>query len=312
MPECDRVDSENEFHFHINYVKTEPHLRLASFAAVVVLAFTLCATAQENPYFVTYDSHLEEPGNLEISTQTMIGLQKQNLPTYVAPLLELEYGANGWWTSELYLEGAAQSHEGVFTGWRFENRFRPLKSEHWINPVLYVEYENVNEASRIRKEIVGHAEPSSESLAELRGEAAREIEGKLILSSNVRGWNISENFIVEKNLVQSEAPEFGYALGVSRPLASVASGKPCTFCRENFKAGLELYGGLGDTENFGTSNTAQYLAPDLVWQLNSQNSMKVSTAFGLTPGSDRMILRLGYTYEIDGFGGKVKKMFSGK
>ena len=30
-----------------------------------------------------------------------------------------------------------------------ENRFRPLKREHIINPVLYLEYESLNEASKI-------------------------------------------------------------------------------------------------------------------------------------------------------------------
>jgi len=278
-----------------------------------LFALPLAAHTQEPPYFVTYDHHLEEPGNLEISTQTTFGLQKQQLPTFVAPLLEVEYGWNGWWTSELYLEGAGQVDDtAVFTGWRLENRFRPLRREHRINPILYFEFEDVNEASRIRKEIVGHAEQTGESLAVLRRNKAREVEGKLILSSNVRGWNISENFIVEKNTTEAEAVEFGYALGVARPLATVASGKDCHFCRENFIAGLELYGGLGTTDDFGTSHTAQYIAPALVWQINASNSVKAETAFGLTHGSDRLLLRVGYTYEIAGFGTMVRNMFKGK
>ncbi len=40
---------------------------------------------------------------------------------------------------------------------------------------------------------------------------------KLILSSNFRDWNISENFIAEKNFAH-EPWEFGYAVGASRPL----------------------------------------------------------------------------------------------
>jgi hypothetical protein len=278
-----------------------------------LFALALAAPAQEPPYFVTYDHHLEEPGNLEISFQPTIGLQKQKLPTFIAPLLELEYGWNGWWTSELYLEGAGEVGDtAVFTGWRFENRFRPLRREHRINPILYFEFEDINEASRIRKEIVGHSEQTDESLATLRLNKAREVEGKLILSSNVHGWNISENFIVEKNTSEAEAVEFGYALGVARPLATVASGKDCRFCRENFTAGLEIYGGLGTTDEFGTAHTAQYIAPALVWQINSANSVKASTAFGLTRGSDRVLLRFGYTYEIAGFGTKVRNMFKGK
>src|SRR5207245_2042093 len=148
--------------------------------------------------------------------------------------LELEYGWTPRWTSEFYLEGqSTRGDSTILTGWRFENRWRALAGEHRINPVLYFEYENINEASRIQKEVGGHAETSSERNADLRRERARELEGKLILSSNVRDWNISENFIVEKNLVASEGVEFGYALGVMRPLARLATGKPCRFCREN-------------------------------------------------------------------------------
>ena len=44
-------------------------------------------------------------------------------------------------------------------------------------------------------------------------------------------------------------------------LALAAGRKACLFCRENFTAGLELYGGLGTTDSFGWKQTSQYLAP---------------------------------------------------
>src|SRR4051812_42240884 len=107
---------------------------------LVLFLLISCAGAQEAPYFVTYEHSMEEPGNLEISTQTTIGVQKQNLPTFIGSLLEFEYGVKGWWTSSLYLEGASQRHDStIFTGFRIENRFKPLKSEHKINPLLYFE-----------------------------------------------------------------------------------------------------------------------------------------------------------------------------
>ncbi len=284
---------------------------LLSLAALILLAVS--AAAQSNPFFVTYDHHLEEPGNLEISHQSNIGFQKHDLPTYWAPLLELEYGVTGWWSSSLYLEAASQPHDStVFTGYRLENRFKPLKAEHKINPILYFEFEDINEASRIQKEIVGHAEPSNEPFSELRHEHEREIEAKLILSSSVKNWTISENFIVEKNLSQDEGFEFGYAFGTYRPLSTIASGKECRFCRENFAAGIEMYGGLGSTEAFGISQTAHYLAPGLVWRLSDTSNVKVSPAFGLTENSARMLLRFGYTYEINGFGSKVAHLFGRK
>jgi hypothetical protein len=97
--------------------------------------------------------------------------------------------------------------------------------------------------------------------AEGYSETERELELKLILSSNVRGWNISENFISTKLLTEPEPWEFGYAFGVSRPLALTAGGKDCFFCRENFSAGAEIYGGLGDMDSFGLNQTSHYAGP---------------------------------------------------
>src|SRR6266436_3603165 len=122
----------------------------------LMLGAVAVASGQEGPYFVTYTHYLEEPGNFEIALANTTGVPKNDRSVYNAPWLELEYGFTGWWTTELYLEGVTTSRDGSgFTGWRWENRFRPLKGEHRFNPVLYVEYENINEASRIQKEVVG-------------------------------------------------------------------------------------------------------------------------------------------------------------
>ncbi len=288
-------------------------MRRTILALALFALLPLAARAQEKPYFVTYDHTMEEKGNLEISSESTFGLQKQNLPTFYAPLAEFEYGWSGWWTSELYLEGATQSHDAtVFTGWRLENRFKPLKGEHRVNPILYFEYEHTSEASRVNTEVVGHSELTSETLSELNGEKNNELEGKLILSSNAKGWNIAENFILEKNLTENEGVEFGYALGVYRPLSLIASGTNCRFCRENFTAGMELYGGLGSTQAFGFKDTAHYLAPVLAWRVGDDSTLKVSPGFGLTPTSSRMLIRLAYTFEVEGFGPKLKKMFGGR
>src|SRR5262249_46397707 len=144
------------------------------------------AGAQEAPYFVTYDHHLEEPGNLEIATWTTLGVPRSGQNLFLAPYAEFEYGVTGRWTAELYLEGqGTPGDSAVFTGWRLENRFKPFKREHGINPILYFEYESINEASRIHKEVVGNAEISNERNGELSRTHAHEIEAKLILSSNV-------------------------------------------------------------------------------------------------------------------------------
>ena len=280
-------------------------LRLVVCSAVVLLLAAVPVGAQERAYFVTYDHYLEEPGNLEIAASNTIGVPKHGDRGYSAPWLELEYGITGWWTAELYLEGVTTRHDGsAFAGWRWENRFRPLKGEHRVNPVFYVEYENITEASRIQKEIVGSGPLSIEPIAELRLEHAHELEGKLILSSAVRGWNVSENFIVEKNLSADEGFELGYSVGVSRPLGGLASGTTCYFCRENFVLGAEAYGGLGSTRERGLSDTRHFVAPVVGWHLTGRSTLKASVAFGLTEASDAYLVRVGWAYEFPLKGGR--------
>ena len=115
--------------------------------------------------------------------------------------------------TEVDLDGQATSGQSIlFTGYRWENRFRLLADEHWINPVLYVEVENANAADKSLLEVVGH--DGNHSLAAPNRYAAqqknRELEAKLILGSTFRGWTIAEYFIAQKN-VRHEPFEFGYA-----------------------------------------------------------------------------------------------------
>jgi hypothetical protein len=132
----------------------------------------------------------------------------------------------------------------------------------------------------------------------LRGEHAHELEGKLIVSSQVNGWNVAENFILEKNLSEAEGLEFGYSVGISRSLGGLANGTVCHLCRENFVAGVEAYGGLGTTMERTLSDTRHYVAPVVAWHLSERSTLKFSTGFGLTRASDRVLLRVGYAYEL--------------
>jgi hypothetical protein len=256
----------------------------------------------DGPYFITYTHDMEEPGNLEVSFDQVIGNPRLG-NTFLGSNLELEYGLKGWWTTELYLDGQATSNEStLFTGYRWENRFRPLMREHWINPVLYVEFENINAADKTLREIVGHdgIDDLLEPNAEARREHLHELETKLILSSNFKGWNVAENIIAEKNL-SNEPWEFGYAIGVSRPLALAATAKPCSFCRENLFAGMELYGGLGTRHEFGLHDTSHYLAPTVAWKLPNGTVLGISPGFGLNSNSAGFLLRFSVSYEIEQF-----------
>lgn len=280
---------------------------------IVLMLVTAPLSAQESPYFVTYSHYLEEPGNLELATSSTLGAPRAGEHFFIAPYAELEYGVTARWTTELYLEGQSTADDStIFTGWRWENRYRLLQREHPINPILYFEYESINEGSRIRKEVVGNAPEVGGPNSELRQTHAHELEAKLILSSTVHDWNLAENFIVEKNVSAGEGFEFGYALGAYRPLARIASGKSCRFCRENFSAGAELYGGLGSTNGFGLHDTAHYFAPVIAWQVSDNVTLRFSPAIGLTHQSNPVLLRFGYSYEIRAFRDKVARLFGGR
>jgi hypothetical protein len=280
--------------------RTRARVRRSLWFVFLVTAFSsIAALAQERPYFVVYSADLEEPGNLEVESKSAVG-KPQPANRFLGSSLEFEYGAKAWWTTEFYLDGVSVPRDStIFTGFRWENRFRPLAREHWINPVLYVEFENINGANKSLLEVVGHdgVPDFAAGNAEARQDQQRELELKLILGSNFRGWNLSENLIAEKNL-SNDPWEFGYAIGVSRPLKMAGSARKCALCAQRFQAGVEMYGGLGDRYTLGLHNTSQYLGPAINWTSPAGLTLSFSPQFGLNDYSVPRLYRLGVSYEI--------------
>jgi hypothetical protein len=160
------------------------------------------------------------------------------------------------------------------------------------------------------KEVVGFdtqfgtAEPNSTA----RREHKHEIETKLILSSNFRGWNISENLLGEKNL--ADAPwEFGYAVGAARPLRLKASPAECNLCLENLSAGVEFYGGVGTWHDLTLAGTSHYVAPTFALELPGQATFRLSPGFGLTGDSHRFLMRFSVSWEMPAFGRMARELF---
>ena len=274
------------------------------------LTFLPFCSAGEGPFFITYTHQMEEPRNLEIATKNVTGRPRGG-NRFLGAATEFEYGVTGWWTSEIYLDGqATRGDSALFTGYRWENRFRLLPREHWINPVLYLEFENINGADKGLLEVVGN--DGNDDLigpnADARREKKRELEAKLILGSHYKGWTFAENFIAEKN-IRHEPYEFGYAVGASRPLALSARPQRCNFCPENFQVGVEAYGGLGTHAGFGLRDTSHYVAPTVAWTLASGTTFKISPSFGVTGTSAGLLLRFGVSYEIAQFGRATRRLF---
>ena len=295
-----------------------PRFPRLSFRCFLALLFILCCDrslfAQESPYIVTYDHYLEEPGSLGLEYFSTFGTQRGG-NDFHAFWAEFEYGVTAWWTTEFYLDGQTTfSDSTLFTGFRVENRLRLLNREHFVNPVLYIEYEQISAADKILKEVEGHDVESdfAPSNSELPKDHDHELELKLLLSSTFKSWNVAVNPIATKNLSPSEPWEFAYAVGASRPLALKALPDRCNFCRENFIAGLEMYGGLGDVDSPGLHNTSHYLAPVIAWNLPSDWTFRLSSGFGLNDNSHRVLLRWGISREFSGLGEMVKRWFGGR
>jgi hypothetical protein len=268
--------------------------------------------AQERPYFITYNQELEEPGNLELAVNPVYGTQRGG-GGFLAGSTEIEYGITAWWTTELYVAGqGTRNDSALLTGYRLENRVRPLAREHRVNPVLYVEFESINGADKTLLEVVGHDVEADHAVPndEGRQEQKHELETKLILSSNL-DWNVSANVIAEKNL-SNEPWELGYALGVSRALSAAARPDPCAWCLENFTVGVELYGGLSTIHDVGFEDTSHYAAALLSWDLPGGVTVRLSPTFGLNRNSHEFLLRLGVSYEIPGVGRRIRRLFGGE
>lgn len=308
----DRREGRTRIHTGNRRMKNARSLLARAIAAVLFAVGGRCS-AQERPYFVTYSHEMEEPGNLEIESYGVVG-RPPGGNRFLGDATEFEYGVKAWWTTEFYLDGSAVANDStVFTGFRWENRFRPLAREHWINPVLYAEFENINGADRSLREVVGHdgvpdfTDPNDIS----RLEKKREMELKLILGSNFKGWNVSENFIAEKNL-NNNPWEFGYAVAASRPLRLAASARDNAWSADRFAAGVEMYGGLGDRYSFGLHNTSHYLGPTLNWSAPSGFTLSFSPQFGLNDYSLPRLYRFGVSYEIHQVFEKISALAGGR
>ena len=242
---------------------------------------------------------MEEQGEMEFETKTALAHPDGGNP-FGAMAAEYGYGVRSWWTAGVYLDTQATDEDSALvTGFRLESRFRPIRRDHIFNPILYVEYANISVADKAILEVVGHdgeadlAGPNKEARRAHRHEG----ELKLVLSSNLKSWNISENFIAEKNL--GHAPwEFGYSVGATRHLRSDPGGKSCRFCREKLSGGVEIYGGLGDTANLTLGHTSHYFSPLLGWQLARGVMLSFSPGFGLTRMTMERVYRVGFTYEF--------------
>jgi len=280
---------------------------IAGLAAAILLPGS--AWAGNGANFVLYNHHTEKQGETEIKLFSDFSDGGKGEEGYSAQLLEIEHGVTDYWTTALYFEGVKIDGEDYeFGGLRFENRLRLFNYGHFLNPVLYIEYEYLKPAHRYIRAATGRTDEDEEEGEE---KAEHEIETKLILGHDFSDrFNVAFNWINETNL-ESGKWEFGYATGLNYTFYESEGGgeghegggfRSKSWDVEELTLGIELYGGLGDSVlglTLDPDKTKQYLGVNLQAELENHIKLGIGGAFGLTSDSENAILRLVAGYEFE-------------
>jgi hypothetical protein len=222
-----------------------------------------------------------------------------------------EYGITSRWTAGLMVEG--QKIAGLPTtygGVRFNTYFHLLPHDRLLHFTLYGEYEDLNQASLYKMEISGFGgEDLVGPLALARHTAAHTFEQRAIMYHDWGRTNVTFNFVSETALEAPHENAFGYVWGVFRQargmdmggmdMGAMADMPPSPgFSSARLGYGLEMMGGLGNTQQFGFDwhQEQQYLGPVFSYALSPHWSVHFEPTFGLSHVSDPFVLRFGIGY----------------
>ncbi len=254
--------------------------------------------------FVLYNHHTAEPGEMEIMLMMDIG-QEPDGTNYTAQMVEFELGITERFTAEFMVEGQTTSGEDGyhFTGFRLEGRYRLFEYGTFLNPVLYVEYEDLSEDTKYVMEMSGREDASEKHKS--RPSRERVLETRLILGHDITDrFDVALNWLNESDL-DTGVTAFGYAVGLNYGLRAFGGGssghmEDKSEVHKSVTLGLEIFGGLGDSDKGLTANgnlTQHYFAPNLKIHATEKVMVKFGGAIGLTNVSqDIFRLALGYEF----------------
>lgn len=283
-------------------------LRPFGAALLAILASTSPGMAGQDANFVLYNQHMEEKGETEVEVYSDYSHVGNGESNYTAQLYEIEYGVTDLFTTSIYLETAKTFEDDQhydFGSVRWENRYRLFKDETLLNPVLYAEYEYKKPTSRFMRSVVGRTDGEDED-EHGEEESEHELETKLILGRDITSnLNVAFNMIQEINFMNG-LWSFGYAGGLNYAFYRAYDQSGVVDLEEagiqKLTLGLEVYGGLGDSEKGLTlsgSKTEQYLGVNLRADLKNEMHVGIGGAFGLTDNSEDAVARLTVGYEFE-------------
>ncbi len=288
-----------------------------TFGMITTVGLLNCATnawGGNDLYFVTYNHHIEK-GELEVmvmndfTAPSKFKREDDGQRSYFSQMIEVEYGLTEQWAIEPMLEGFEEPGTGQmrFTGFRFETRYRLFRDEVPLNPMLYVEYEDLDPLTRFKMETSGWIHPPYLSTG-TEPDRERILESRLVLSQNFGPLNLAFNWINESDLNASGFTAFGYSLGArydfnhghygGRGEGGASHGGHHHDATDEKapkrhlpSVGLELYGGLGDTRRLALEPSRQehYLQPIMMFHLSDRVMFHLGLAIGLSKASDNLV-----------------------
>jgi len=264
----------------------------------LLLAAPSAAFAANGANFVLYNHHTEEAGEIEVMFMNDTG-QEADSTRYAAQMVEVEIGVTDRWTTGFMVEGQTTFGEGGyhFTGFRWENRYRVFEYGKFLNPVLYIEYEDLGEDTKYAMEVSGREDAAAKTKTR---ERERVLETRLILGHDFTDrFNVAFNWLNESDL-DTGVTAFGYAVGLNYALPRVTLAEGAHGLHAGVVLGIEAFGGLGDSDKGITADTGvtqHYIAPNIMLHLTDRTMVKFGGAVGLTDVSQD-IFRMAVAYKF--------------
>ena len=229
-----------------------------------LLIFETAAEADMRDYLFNQDYDTSKKGEFELEFYNDLNMpNKDNSDTYnLLQQYELEYGITDHLQMALYnVVTWNRAQDWRQDAWKLEGKYRFLESgELPVDIALYGEYKNPNGSSAARSD---------------------EVEMKLILGKNIGAWNVTGNFVAEREINQHEAWQLEYTLGARCPVTP------------RLHVGLELKESLGNSEEFGPNqgNHKLQLMPIVGFSPTPKTRILFGPAIGLTHHSDDIQLK---------------------
>ena len=295
---------------------------------VAVLLACICATAgartaraQMNPYFSAINA-TQPKGTLMLMLLPDYQIARTG-PNFLTYMGMAEYGVTKRWTVGFMAEG--QKIAGLpntFGGLRFNTYVQLFPHDHLVHLTLYGEYEDLNAASLYKMEVSGFGgEDLTLPLSIARNTPAHTLEERLIGYHDWGRLNFTANFVSETG-VENWGNDFGYVWGFFRRSAwsgmdsmkgmpGAMGNAPSGFSFRRLGYGVEMMGGLGNTNQFGFDwhREQQYLGPVFSYALSPRWSVHLEPTFGLSAVSDHFVLRMGLDYSVPNLLGRLRRAF---